>query len=98
MGFGSADGRGYGKRWFGYPANILRIPSSASTNPSAEPNAPPFVWGTVWRIHNDNMDALDAQEGVGSGYYEPIVINAKPSDATLGDEITCRSYQVTIIR
>ena len=81
-------------RWGGSPANIFPV---SSDSPCPVPGAPPYVWGTVWRIHSDHLPALDAQEGVRAGSYEPVIVNTIPADGTLGHELTCRCYQVFII-
>ena len=81
-------------RWGGSPANIFPV---SSNSPCPDPGAPPYVWGTVWRIHSDHLPALDAQEGVRAGIYEPVIVNTIPADGTLGHELTCRCYQVFIM-
>ena len=78
------------------PSSISSLSSSSSTPSSAFSSTPPsHVWGTVWRIHKDNLAALDEQESVGSGLYEPISVETEPTDKSLGDKLLCRTYQVT---
>lgn len=81
-------------RWGGHVANIARVSPIADATSSSSSSPPSHVWGTVWKIHKDNLAALDEQESVGSGLYEPISVETEPTHKSLGDKICCRTYQL----
>merc|ERR1719419_540211 len=55
------------------------------------PDANSHVWGTVWKIGNEHMQALDDQEGVSSRVYEPLQVEVALEGNT---KLTCRTYQL----
>ncbi|XP_072941416.1 gamma-glutamylcyclotransferase-like [Epargyreus clarus] len=51
------------------------------------------VWGAIWRLHNNDMPALDRQEGVDTNWYFPKNVNIFTAD---GEKVECRTYQQTV--
>ncbi|XP_035678562.1 gamma-glutamylcyclotransferase-like [Branchiostoma floridae] len=52
------------------------------------------LWGVVWQIGMENLDALNKQEGVkdnDQGVYRPVELSVKTST---GETLTCRSYRI----
>ncbi|XP_057405615.1 gamma-glutamylcyclotransferase isoform X3 [Balaenoptera acutorostrata] len=76
--FGNPQGK-TSETWHGGIATIFESPGDE-------------VWGVVWKMNKSNLSSLDKQEGVKSGMYVPIEVNASTQE---GKEITCRSYQMT---
>ncbi|KAI5644930.1 AIG2-like family domain-containing protein [Phthorimaea operculella] len=57
------------------------------------PTKDAHVWGAIWRIHNDDMESLDKQEGVDTKwYFAKLVEVVLPAGLT----VECRTYQQTI--
>ncbi|KAJ8736192.1 hypothetical protein PYW08_006848 [Mythimna loreyi] len=70
----------YSAHWRGASATIVPTPG-------------PYVWGAIWRIHNDDMPALDKQEGVETNWYFAKTVKIVLLD---GSSVECRTYQQTI--
>ncbi|XP_068626740.1 gamma-glutamylcyclotransferase-like [Battus philenor] len=51
------------------------------------------IWGAIWRIHNNDLESLDWQEGVNTNWYFPKMVNVKTPN---GSVLECRTYQQTI--
>ncbi|KAJ2948136.1 hypothetical protein O0L34_g9936 [Tuta absoluta] len=74
------DFRRSSPNWRGYSATIV-------------PTENAYVWGAIWRIHNDEMESLDKQEGVDAkSYFAKLVEVVLP----VGLTVECRTYQQTI--
>ncbi|XP_075975614.1 gamma-glutamylcyclotransferase-like [Anticarsia gemmatalis] len=50
------------------------------------------VWGAIWKVHNDDLAALDRQEGVATKAYFAKMVDIKKPDGTTSH---CRTYQHT---
>ncbi|XP_035448825.1 gamma-glutamylcyclotransferase [Spodoptera frugiperda] len=70
----------YSEHWRGTSATIVPNPGS-------------HVWGAIWRLHNDDMPALDKQEGVENNWYFAKNVDIMLPD---GSQTVCRTYQQTI--
>ncbi|KAJ0182395.1 hypothetical protein K1T71_001764 [Dendrolimus kikuchii] len=51
------------------------------------------VWGAIWRLHDDDLPALDEQEGVGDNWYFAKTVTVLTLDE---QSVECRTYQQTI--
>ncbi|XP_026738931.1 gamma-glutamylcyclotransferase-like isoform X1 [Trichoplusia ni] len=70
----------YSDNWRGSSATI--VPTEGS-----------HIWGAIWRLHNDDMPALDRQEGVDTNWYFPKTVTVVLPN---GSKVECRTYQQTI--
>ncbi|XP_063616507.1 gamma-glutamylcyclotransferase-like [Cydia splendana] len=69
----------YSEHWRGTSATI--VPKQGS-----------IIWGAIWRLHNNDMPALDWQEGVETNWYFPKTVEITTPD---GQTVECRTYQQT---
>nr|XP_023019931.1 gamma-glutamylcyclotransferase-like isoform X1 [Leptinotarsa decemlineata] len=67
----------YTKTWEGYAGTI--VPKKGS-----------HVWGAIWEIKNEDLKALDNQEGVRFNIYHPITVEV---ETPKGEILQCRSYR-----
>ncbi|XP_070573996.1 uncharacterized protein [Ptychodera flava] len=49
------------------------------------------VWGTLWEIREDDLPALDRQEGVDHNYYQSLTVNVSSPEKEV---FKCRTYQM----
>ena len=62
--------------WGGYPATIIK--SSGQS-----------VWGAIWRVTDEDVNALDIQEGVHIGVYSRVELDI---DTAAKGVVRCFSY------
>ncbi|XP_047026369.1 gamma-glutamylcyclotransferase-like [Helicoverpa zea] len=70
----------YSEHWRGTSATIVPTPGA-------------HIWGAIWRLHNDDMPALDKQEGVDTNWYFAKTVKVILPN---GSSVDCRTYQQTI--
>ncbi|GBP37478.1 Gamma-glutamylcyclotransferase [Eumeta japonica] len=70
----------YSDHWRGTSATIVPTESA-------------HTWGALWKIKNEDLPALDKQEGVDTNWYFPKTVSVVSSD---GIKYECRTYQQTI--
>ncbi|XP_018898373.1 gamma-glutamylcyclotransferase isoform X1 [Bemisia tabaci] len=68
----------YSHRWKGCAATVV-------------PDEGKHVYGALWEIGNENMAALDKQEGVDTHVYEVIKVSVQTPEGT---SVESRSYQL----
>ncbi|CAG9581605.1 unnamed protein product [Danaus chrysippus] len=70
----------YSENWRGSSATII-------------PTQDHYIWGAIWRLHNNDMKSLDRQEGVDTNWYFPKSVEVVTPE---GEKLKCRTYQQTI--
>ncbi|XP_048489233.1 gamma-glutamylcyclotransferase [Plutella xylostella] len=77
----------YGPRWKGCSATIVPTDNRCLCKTCK------CVWGTVWMLHNNDMPALDEQEGVSTNWYFPKTVKIETEE---GKILECRTYQQSV--